>query len=149
MDRSNDPRGGKEEGTRELNAPPVDAVVSEYRRLEHDSGRERGIVQRVKGEGGWSGDAGGGEFASRWGWRAGDCCVSEDGGGVYWEARRFRINLLKISPTCCDCIAQPADVEFDRGDTRRGEFASSNGPKGGGRMGGYYSHTSILNKSTF
>ena len=46
------------------------------------------------------------------------------------------------------CIAQPADVENDRGDTRRGEFASSNGPKGGGRWGGYYSHTSILNKST-
>ena len=99
MDRSNDPRGGKEEGTRELIAPPADAVVSEYHRLEHDSGRERGIVQRVKGEGGWSGDAGGGEFASRWGWRAGDCCVSENGGGVYWEARRFRINLLKMSPT--------------------------------------------------
>jgi len=99
MDRSNDPRGGKEEGTRELIAPPADAVVSEYHRLEPDSGRERGIVQRVKGEGGWSGDAGGGESASRWGWRAGDCCVSEDGGGVYWEARRFRINLLKMSPT--------------------------------------------------
>ena len=64
MDRSNDPRGGKEEGTRELIAPPADAVVSEYHRLEPDSGCERGIVQRVKGEGGWSGDAGGGEFAS-------------------------------------------------------------------------------------
>ena len=36
-------------------------------------------------------------------------------------------------------------TENDRGDTGRGEFASSNGPKGGGRMGGYYSHTSILN----
>ena len=62
MDGQSGPRGGRGEGAGEHHVLPCNALVSEHRLSEHESGRERGIVESLVDKRP-HGEAGRGEFA--------------------------------------------------------------------------------------
>ena len=75
--------------------------------------------------------------------RAGDCCVSENGGGVYWEARRFRINLLKISPTRHTVSPNPQTLKMTVEMLDVVSSLALMDERGGGGIGGDYSNVKL------